>query len=162
MIKPLLALSTLFLLLTAVSCSSPQVVDNKADVAGKWTTDKVRVKINSLDNTERDSTIIVSSENFKSELGIESNIGYYYPDGTYKDIYYANKDSVLLETSGKWMMQGADSLVVRQEVPTTREHIYFVKFKRDKGIFKGLVDWDGDGKQDDEFVGIATKDMPKK
>lgn len=155
-------LPALALIAIAVASCSTTKLDTKELMIGKWTTEKVRVKIISMNNTDADSTIIVSSEDFKQELGIYSNVGHYNADGTYEDVYYLDKDSVLMRTTGEWMMQGTDSIIVRQDEPTQREHRYFVKLKKDKGIFKGLVDWDGDGKQDDEFTGIATRADGKK
>lgn len=149
-----LLLSIVVLFAACVTLPKPSF---KEELTGTWTTDKIRVKINTIRNTDKDSVVIVASKDFMEHLGIYANVGHYHTDGTFEDIYYARADSALMTTSGTWSTIGTDSMKIVTTKPITRTSIYKVKVKKDRGIFTGLVDWDGDGKEDDEFTGIATR-----
>ena len=153
-IKTTLLLSIVLLFTACATLPKPSFQE---ELTGTWTTDKIRVKMNTIRNTDKDSVVIVASNDFIEHLGIYANIGHYYADGTFEDIYYASADSALMTTSGTWSTIGTDSMKIVTTKPTTRTSIYKVKVKKDRGIFIGLVDWDGDGQEDDEFTGIATR-----
>lgn len=149
--------NVILLLLFAVSCATVPKPSLKESLTGTWTTDKIRVKMISVNGTDKDSTAIVGSEDFQELLGIHSNVGKYYANGTYEEIYYATEDSILLTLTGNWITLGKDSMKLYQKTPVTDIHLYKVKLKKNRGIFTGLVDWDGDGADDDEFTSIGTR-----
>lgn len=155
MYKYLIALAFASLCLESCSTTTPDQTPQQ-EMTGTWTTEKIRVKINSLNNTDEDSVIIADASEFPEKLQIYKNVGDYNADGTFSDRYYASEDSVIVEVTGTWDISG-DSVIVHQKEPVERIHVYMFKYKRGKGFFKGMVDWDGDGKKDDEFTGIASK-----
>lgn len=152
--KTTLLLSIVILFAACATLPKPSF---REELTGTWTTDKIRVMMNSIRNTDKDSVVIVASKDFMEHLGIYANVGHYHADGTFEDVYYASADSALMTTSGNWSTVGTDSMKIETTKPINRTSIYHVKVKKDRGIFTGLVDWDGDGQEDDEFTGKATR-----
>ncbi|MEL7119023.1 MAG: hypothetical protein AAFO07_06270, partial [Bacteroidota bacterium] len=128
--------------------------DNSKDVAesivGTWQAVSIRVAMNSFEGTELDSIFEVSEEYWIDRFSIKPVITKYQPDNKYVQTFYNQYDSLINEAKGIWNVFG-DTLMLIEPNAT-----YTYQVEMDKGLarFNALLDWDGDGAEDDEYVGV--------
>jgi hypothetical protein len=152
----------LTLLLLVWACqptTSPKQPSNTSEksleetLPGTWETIAVRVDINSADG-EPDSNYIfqVSEETWERDLGIKPIRTYYELDNKFRSEYRAaGNDSLVNSNKGLWNVIG-DTLML---IEPTVTYIYHVTLKPNgTGEFRSMLDWDGDGVPDDEYVGL--------
>lgn len=140
-----------------MACATLPKLSLQEELTGTWTIDKIHVKMNTVHGTDKDSVAIVDQSDFIEQLGIYSNVEHYLANGSFENDFYVSQDSIILTTSGTWTIIGTDSLKIEQTKPVAQTRYYSVKIKKNRGIFIGLVDWDGDGHEDDEYTGTSTR-----
>jgi hypothetical protein len=133
---------------------------NSADLAkeliGEWRNQVVRIKINTMNNTDSSSTMEADTSNWEARLGIHPIRTHFQADGSYYSEYLNLKDSVVRRPTGIWMIHG-DSLTMEQQKPNHSILRLRVGIQRDIATFSGLIDFDGDGKEDDDYYGVQKK-----
>ena len=73
-----------------------------------------------------------------------------YADGTYTSEFRNSFDSLIYKPEGTWVIDG-DSLFMTDHQDTYRYQIFV---DGDVAEFNSIVDWDNDGKVDDEYFGV--------
>ena len=152
-------LSLIFL--SIYSCSSDATTSSSTSqnllesMPGTWETVSIKVTVNTAGG--QDSTYIfdVPERDWEKKLGVQP-IKTYYEEGDGSTYYseYIDLDGTLKdETRGKWYVNG-DSLRL---VTADATYEYLVKINGGKGEFYSFLDWDGDGEDDDEYIGIQRK-----
>ena len=126
------------------------------EFAGTWKSGELRIEINSKDGGTENETLIVGADEYQEKLSIKTNMGEYKSAGTYIEYYIDAKDSIIAQPAGRWELKG-DSMIIHQETPNVSRRPYHVVKEGDEATFTGYVDWDGDGADDDYFVGKSTK-----
>jgi len=124
---------------------------------GEWRNESLRIKINSFNNT--DSTITSESKNvaeWEKNLHIRPIRTFYKSDGTYYSEYRTLSDSIFRRPSGTWVIKG-DSITMNELQPEKAVFKLHVFIKNSIATFQGLIDFDGDGKMDDEYFGTQRK-----
>jgi len=152
-IIPLMFLSTLVFSLGCARETKNKVdqgLDLKKELPGTWESISIKVTINSPDSIP-DSTdyLIVEEENWIKVLQIKPIRTYYEIDNKYRSEYRDFRDSIFSITRGIWNVFGDTLLMITPE----ETYQYQVKIENGLGTFTSFMDWDGDGLQDDEYVG---------
>ena len=136
-----------------------QTVDDTSTsqkLIGEWNNLYLNVKVDSKKNTAEQEELIVTREEWESKLKIKPIRTFFREDSTWNSAHYNLNDSLVYNPSGKWWVQG-DSIVMLQTFPSPDTTLYFLTLKSDTASFESLLDWDGDGKKDDRYLGRQLK-----
>jgi len=123
------------------------------DIIGEWTNVSMRVWVRTYNNSDTSFIVDISEENWELKMNIKPIITTIYEDGTYISEFRNSFDSLIYKPEGSWLIDG-DTLIMEdhQEV-----YKYQVFIDGDVAEFKSKVDWDRDGRADDEYFGIQYK-----
>jgi hypothetical protein len=150
--------SLLTVLILAVVCVTafsaiPQESLSK-QLIGEWRNIYLKIKLNI--NDAKSTVMEVDSSNWEARLKIKPIRTHFMADGSYYSEYFNLKDSIVRRTSGTWAIK-YDTLTmaeVKPEKSTLKLHISIAK---NRATFSGIIDFNGDGKVDDEYYGIQKK-----
>jgi hypothetical protein len=124
------------------------------NLPGTWEAVSVYVTINSTDNqVDSTTTFEIKESEWITRMGVKPVKTAYQPDNKYRQSFSAVNDSLLSENKGLWNVFG-DTLVMIEPSATYQ---YEVGIANGLATFKALLDWDGDGEEDDEYVGVHRK-----
>jgi hypothetical protein len=154
---------SLFLLSTTlVACQvkQPASTDDQNDklnlktaLSGTWEAVSFRIQVNSLQNTDSSFVLEVKPGEWEKKLQIRPILTTYSTDNRYRSEYRSPADSLLRTDRGMWNAFG-DTLVL---ISAEATYQYQVIWRGDTAEFRSFLDWDGDGQEDDEYVGIQKK-----
>lgn len=150
--KFLFFLSILFLI--PVSCKEvPQATRWNGNLVGVWESSAFRVNVNTANNTDSSYQVVVPEEEWEDRMNMKPIEAYFQQDNKYIAEYRNLNDSLIRRHRGIWNTFG-DSLVI---IEPDAIYQYIMTRENKRVLFHSLVDWDGDGKEDDEYVGIYKK-----
>ena len=86
-------------------------------------------------------------------MNIKPIITTIYEDGTYTSEFRNSFDSLIYMPEGSWFIDG-DTLIMQDHQDVYKYQIFI---DGDLAEFKSKIDWDKDGKADDEYFGIQRK-----
>jgi len=151
----------LLLFLALVACQSKnapstenqsETVDLKTTLPGTWEAVAFRVNVNSFQNTDSTFTLEVAAGEWENKLQMRPILTEYSTDNRYRSTYRNLSDSLLRTERGIWNVFGDTLMLVSPEATYQYEVI-----QQGKNLeFRSILDWDGDGVEDDEYVGIQT------
>ena len=151
-----------FMVFTALACSSEEshasgsTQDLSEMIPGTWESVSFKVTVHSADNQVDSSYIFdVPEKDWKRMLGVPPIKTYYESKSgsTYFTEYYNGDGSISEVIRGKWYAQGDTLLLVSPEA----SYQYGVFISGGRGTFQAILDWDGDGQEDDEYIGVQRK-----
>lgn len=123
-------------------------------IIGSWDSQKVQVTLN---HGQPDEEVLVANKaEFPEKMNMKAAMGYYYKDGTYRDAYISMEDTISFATNGVWEING-DSLTVYQQEPAKDTFRHQFTINGDRGEFKTMIDFDGDGQEDDLMTSVSKK-----
>jgi hypothetical protein len=117
---------------------------------GEWRSVSIEIKMHTAFNSDSTRYLRANEDNWEQVTKVKPVQTYFKPDGTYYAEYHDLRDSIVYHPSGEWSVK-EDSLIVRQLSPKPATLRYRVVIKDDLGEFRSILDFDGDGKADDEF-----------
>jgi len=126
-------------------------------LVGEWRNVYMNIIMHSYNNTNQTQIMEADSTNWEQRLQIKPIRTYFKSDGTYYSEYRDLTDKVERKVSGKWNITRADTLVMMQLDPEKVTLKLHLSIDNDHATFRGLIDFDGDGKRDDEYYGIQKK-----
>ena len=120
-------------------------------ILGTWET--VEVEATSPTYQGLDTTVhqIIREADWGRLYGVKPSRTIYTDDGKLKRTYYNSSGIVTDVTNGLWRENGADSLLVI-EPNTTLNYKYTLEGER--LTLTGIIDWDFDGEQDDDYRAV--------
>lgn len=123
---------------------------------GRWENIGLHVTIHTYQNT--DSTVILdfTESDLRTRFPLKPMITVLNDNGTYYLEYRTKSDSLVARPSGEWSIEH-DSIVFHQYIPNDYTFAYHVTMMPDKAEFRGLLDYDADGKADDEMIALSRK-----
>ena len=143
-------------LVVMLACSFNSDKAGRETIIGQWRNKTVKIIVNSFNNTDSVFTVEADEQNWEARLKSRPIRTYFKEDGTYLSEYRNLKDSIFYTPSGVWKWKG-DSPRMTQLKP----HQAILNFKLDIhdtiASFHGLIDFDGDGKRDDEYFGTQKR-----
>lgn len=116
---------------------------------GTWEAISFRVDIKSWQNTEQDSLFEITEEYWTEKFQVKPVQTRYKPDNTYVQEFKTLKDSIMDTNKGIWNVFG-DTLMMIEPYVT---YNYIVSVENGVATYTSTLDWDGDGEEDDNFVG---------
>jgi hypothetical protein len=150
--------------LTAIFCvacqdsgrSIKENVIESNELIGEWNNLSIRINIQSKNNSDSSEVFEVNRPEWEERLKIKPIRTFFREDSTWNSAHYNLKDSLVYNPSGKWWIKD-DMLVLFQDFPSLDTTSYTLQLKKDTASFAGLVDWDMDGKKDDNYIGRQIK-----
>jgi len=125
-------------------------------IIGEWRNTSLKVKINTRLNTDSTGYIDVDESNWERVLKTKPMKTVFSADGTYKLADGSIADSTVSVSSGSWYVLN-DTIFMNQKQPDAIFFQYHLSVKDNMATLDGLVDWEGDGKVDDEYNGTLKK-----
>lgn len=136
-----------------LSACQQQQKDKSSQLIGKWKNLSIDVKMNSYKGLAEDSLLQVKPDQWEKILKIKPIITVFNPDGSFTSDYVNPNDSLVFQSTGKWIISGDSLTMIEYEVPNS----YLLEFEGDKAKFSAVLDWDEDGVKDDEYNGVQQK-----
>lgn len=117
---------------------------------GAWESVSIRVEVNTAENTDSSYVFEVKEEEWAERLATRPIRLYFSPDNKYRQEFIALNGDNLSTTKGLWNTFG-DTLMLIEPNAT-----YQYEVSAGKGLaeFRTMMDWDGDGEDDDSYLAI--------
>lgn len=131
-----------------------RISELRKKMIGEWRSVSIEVRMHSAYNSDSWRVMTADENNWEQMTKIKPVRTFFKADGTYYAEYHNLKDSIVYNPSGEWSVQN-DSLIVHQLKPKIATLGYHVTMKDHVGEFRSILDFDGDGKADDEFFGVS-------
>ena len=128
----------------------------RADLIGEWRNFSVKLEMPSYQGGASTFRLDANEDNWEEIMEMKPIRTYFQGNGTYVSEYRNLQDSVFMVHSGSWETSN-DSLILRQHEPVSFEYRYAVSMQGDTATFIAVMDFDGDGQQDDHYLGRQTK-----
>lgn len=147
------------LLLNGCASESSSDSSSKLDLLeimpGTWESVSIQVTVNAGQDNDSSYIFDVPEKDWSSRLGIRPIKSYYEAGNgsTYYSEYIGLDGEIQDVTRGKWYVNG-DSLRLVTPIAT---YEYLVSFAGGKTEFRAVLDWDRDGEDDDEYLGVQRK-----
>ncbi len=136
---------------------APHTSDLSNQLIGEWR--NVYVKLILHHKSDSTITMEADSSNWEDRLRIKPIRTHFRNDGTYYSEYRNLKDSLVKKPSGTWSMKG-DSITMTQLIPDKSVYKFHLAITGNMATFHGNIDFDGEGIDNDEYVGIQKKFNP--
>ncbi len=124
------------------------------DIVGRWSNSSMKVWVRSYNNSDTSFIVEINENTWEMKMNIKPIVTTIRPDGTYISEFRNSFDSLIYRPEGTWLIDG-DSLIMKDNQQVYRYQIFI---DGDVAEFKSPIDWDKDGKADDEYSGIQKKD----
>ena len=118
-----------------------------------WEALSFRVQINTFQNTDSSFVLGVKAGEWEDKLQMRPIQTEYSADNRYRSYSYNRSDSLIRTERGIWNVFGDTLMLISPEAT----YQYQVIVKSEILEFRSLLDWDGDGQEDDEYLGIQKK-----
>ena len=135
--------------------SAKAATNLSTQILGEWKSSTLNVKINTALNSDSTEVIDVNEENWERVLKTKPLKMTFTDDGNYMT-EFPNKESAIKASSGKWYMVN-DSIYLNQKQPDVMSFQYKTTIDNNMLTFSGIVDWEGDGKVDDNYTSTMKK-----
>lgn len=128
-------------------------VDLLNALPGTWEAVSLRVLVNTADGTDSSYVFEVKEEEWVRRLGALPVKTYFMPNHKYRQEFRGINDSLLNTSRGIWNVFG-DTLMM---IEANATYQYQVSLRNGLAEFRDQLDWDGDGQNDDEYLGVHRK-----
>ena len=126
------------------------------ELTGEWNNLSIKIDIRSKNNSDTNEVFEVNRPEWEEKLKIKPIRTFFRSDSTWNSAHYNLEDSLVYNPSGKWWIN-EDKLVILQDFPSPDTTSYSLLLKKDTASFETLLDWDMDGKKDDNYFGRQVK-----
>ena len=123
------------------------------EIVGEWTNVSMRVHVRSYNESDTSFIVDITEENWDMKMNIRPIVTTIRADGTYSSEFRNSFDSLIYRTNGTWLMDG-DSLIMEDNQAVYKFKIFI---DGDMAEFRSMIDWDKDGRKDDEYFGVQRK-----
>jgi hypothetical protein len=131
-----------------------RTTDLKKMMVGEWRSVSIQIVMHTAFNSDSTRRMTANEDNWELITKRRPVRTFFKADGTYYAEFYDLNDSIVYNPSGEWSIQ-KDSLIIRQLKPKPALLRYQVTMRDHVGEFRSVLDFDGDGKADDEFFGVS-------
>ncbi len=125
----------------------------KSVLPGTWETVSFQVTVQSFQNSDSTFVFAIGKDEWGAQLGIQPIQTAYHSDNKFLSEYKNKKDSLVNSMRGIWNTFGDTLLLITPEAT----YQYIVKITADQIELRAMLDWDGDGQEDDEYIGIQKR-----
>lgn len=124
--------------------------DLKSAIPGTWETVSFRVTVNAIDSLNEPSIFEVEENTWLDKMGVQPIKTQFTADNKFRQEYLDRSDSLLQLTRGIWNVFGDTLMLIAPDAT----YQYQVDLQTERAEFRCYLDWDGDGQEDDEYIGI--------
>ncbi len=134
--------------------NAPPPENPEEALIGEWENAAFKVDVASAEGGSEAYTVEVNKDEWEVKMNMLPIKTQFLPDHKYKAEYRSLGDSLLRRHRGIWKVFG-DSLVI---IEPDEIYQYQLKWIGSKTVhFQIMLDWDGDGQEDDDYKGIYEK-----
>jgi hypothetical protein len=126
------------------------------ELTGEWRNRYVKIILNNDPPSDTSKIMEADSTNWEARLGIQPIRTHFNADGSFYSEYRNLKDSLVRRPAGNWTVEG-DTLIMTQLKPDKSVLRLRVSIQGDRAVFTGRIDFEGDGKENDDYYGIQKK-----
>jgi hypothetical protein len=123
------------------------------ELIGVWVNSSMKVWVNGYNNSDTSFIVDINEDTWDMKMNVQPIITTIRNDGTYSSEIRNSLDQVTYTPEGTWMLDG-DSLIMEDQRAVYKYQIFI---DGDIAEFNSLLDWDQDGKADDEYKGVQRK-----
>ncbi len=124
------------------------------ELIGTWVNSSIRVDVYSFQNSDTSFIVDISEDAWDMKMTIRPIVTKILADGTYISEQRNFFDSLLNISRGSWMLDG-DSLIMEDSKKNVYKYQIFID--GDRAEFRGMTDYDNDGKKDDRYFGVQKR-----
>lgn len=130
---------------------NPAALDLQSTLPGTWELVSISVKINSFENTDSSFVEEIREEQWERDFFVKPARTYYELDNKFRRAHLDMRDSIMSEARGMWNTFN-DTLMMIEPDATYQYKVS----QQPNGLlrFFTFLDWDNDGQEDDEYVGV--------
>ncbi|MDJ0644498.1 MAG: hypothetical protein QNJ57_00805 [Flavobacteriaceae bacterium] len=145
------------------SCKKEVPRTKREMLTGEWESKYMYVKKNTFNNSDSTVIVDVNPDNYKEILNLSTAIVDFKKRGSFTEKYIGVNGDTLFEQQGYWSFVG-DSIIMSVYKPLKSQSVlkYHIVIEGDTAKFNSVMDYDGDGSEDDEFKGISIRKISKK
>ena len=123
-------------------------------IIGKWINSTIDVDLETYNNSDTSFHVAINEDNWEIKMNIKPVETFLREDGTFQNNYLDTLGNIFHSNSGIWYLDG-DSLFLEDE----NDEIYSFRVivKGDVMEMHTVVDYDDDGKKDDQYFGTYKK-----
>ncbi|NRB53882.1 MAG: hypothetical protein HRU41_39905 [Saprospiraceae bacterium] len=151
-----------FLLLSVILLSSCQTepkgqeaeaetLDLAKTLPGTWEMVSLRVQVNSFENKDSSYVLNIQEEEWDKVYFVQPVKTYYELDNKYRRTYFNVNGEVVSEDRGMWNTFNDTLMMIEPNVT-----YQYIISQQPSGLlqFSAILDWDSDGQEDDEYLGV--------
>ncbi len=127
-------------------------------IIGIWESKFMYVIQETVDGSTTSRILNVTPEDYEQVLELQTVRAFFNEDESYFREYIGVDGNVVKIDSGKWVITG-DTITISLFDPSGSINIinYHFEIRGDTAIFNSLMDYDGDGAEDDTFRGTSVR-----
>jgi hypothetical protein len=142
--------------LFAVELCFGQTTNLSRQIIGEWRNVTLKITFDSLNNAGPKKILEANENSWEQVLNIEPIRTHFLSNHTYYSEYRNTKDSLVRMPKGTWSIKG-EEITMHQTAPDEAVYVMRLKITGDLAEFKGMIDFDGNGKADDYYYGTQRK-----
>ncbi|MCB0644493.1 MAG: hypothetical protein KDC44_22770 [Phaeodactylibacter sp.] len=128
--------------------NAPLLLDSM--ILGEWESVQLHILVHSFQQQPDSSfSIQVDPGEWPDKLGLSSSTTTFYRDHKFERIDLGTDQTVKASAKGIWNLFGDTTLVFIERNATYR---YELSYTLNRLLLESLLDWDGDGETDDEYL----------
>ncbi|RMG85040.1 MAG: hypothetical protein D6714_06760 [Bacteroidetes bacterium] len=136
------------------SVDSLMSVENlKKTIVGNWETVSFKVDVRTANNTDSSYSFYVGRNEWEQKLNMHPFQTFFRENNTYSMQIMSAADSLVDTRRGLWSVFG-DTLML---IEADGSYQYRVRAKNKYLQFESLLDWDGDGQEDDAYMRLEAR-----
>jgi hypothetical protein len=118
-------------------------------IVGDWESIALEVRVRTYENSDTSFLVEVDEHTWQMKMNVDPIITSIFAEGTYRSVQNDVYGNTILNTQGIWMLD-SDSLVMEDDKGRYQYSMFI-----DQGIMelKTYIDYDGDGRKDDFYIG---------
>lgn len=137
------------------SCALPD--ENRytaGDLTGKWQSLSLDITVILPDNNvDSIGKLLVPEGEWEKIMAFKPIITEYLPDSSYVSTYYSLDGTMIMNRQGIWWIEGNSLFMTDGKTLFS----YKIKIESEKSVFESILDWDQDGREDDQYKGVLVK-----
>ena len=155
-----IALILILLTFLFFSCQENDLSEAEREVAelekvlpGTWEAVSLYVEMPTVGGSDSSVVFEIQENQWERRYMVKPTLTYFELDKKYRQEYRGLNDSLIDQNRGIWNVFG-DTLLMISPKDTNR---YLLETGKGLATFRGTVDWDGDGEEDDTYRGVFRK-----
>lgn len=131
--------------------AKPETLDLAKTLPGTWELVSIKVNVNSYENTDSSFVQEITEEQWEKTFYVKPARTYYELDNKYRRAHLDMNEQVMSEARGMWNVFN-DTLMMIEPDATYQ----YIVSQQPNGLlqFSALLDWDSDGQEDDQYLGV--------